>query len=149
MKELRYSEGTEVAVEYRFAGGRPGELPRLARELVDAKVDVIMAIGDEAIIAAKNATSTVPIVMVACDAVTTGFIVSLARPGGNLTGVTCLTSEVMPKRMAVFRELLPSASRIVVSYEIVTQRHGGTITVDSQVGDFTEFTVWLPRRRIQ
>jgi putative ABC transport system substrate-binding protein len=103
-------------VEYRFAEGRPGELPRLARELVDAKVDVIMAIGDEAIMAAKNATSTVPIVMVACDAVTTGFVVSLARPGGNLTSVTCLTSEVMSKRMAVFRELLPSASRLVVLY---------------------------------
>jgi ABC-type uncharacterized transport system substrate-binding protein len=116
MRELRYSEGKEFAVEYRFAEGRPGELPRLARELVDAKVDVIMAIGDEAIMAAKNATSTVPIVMVACDAVTTGFVVSLAHPGGNLTGVTCLTSEVMPKRMAVFRELLPSASRLVVLY---------------------------------
>jgi putative ABC transport system substrate-binding protein len=116
MRELRYSEGKEVTVEYRFAGGRPGELPRLARELVDAKVDVIMAVGDEAIVAAKNATRTVPIVMVACDAVTTGFVVSLARPGGNLTGVTCITSELMPKRMAVFRELLPSASRLVVLY---------------------------------
>jgi ABC-type uncharacterized transport system substrate-binding protein len=71
MRELRYSEGKEVTVEYRFAGGRPGELPRLARELADAKVDVIMAIGDEAIVAAKNATRAVPIVTVACDAVTT------------------------------------------------------------------------------
>ena len=60
---------------------------RLARELVDAKVDVIMAVGDEAIVAAKNATPTIPIVMVACDAVTTGFVVSLARPDGNLTGL--------------------------------------------------------------
>jgi putative ABC transport system substrate-binding protein len=116
MRELRYSEGKEVTVEYRFAGGRPGELPRLARELVDAKVDVIMAVGDEPIVAAKNATRTVPIVMVACDAVTTGFVESLARPGGNLTGVTCITSELMPKRMAVFRQLLPSASRLVVLY---------------------------------
>src|SRR3977135_545799 len=114
MRELRYSEGKEVTVEYRFAG--TGELPRLARELVDAKVDVIMAIGDEAIVAAKNATRIVPIVMVACDAVTTGFVESLARPGGNLTGVTCITSELMPKRMAVFRELLPSASRLMVIY---------------------------------
>ena len=116
LRELRYTEGKDVAVEYRFAGGRPGELPGLARELVDAKVDVILAIGDEAIMSAKNATSTVPIVMVACDAVTTGFVASLARPGGNLTGVTCLTSEVLSKRMAVFRELLPSASRLVVLY---------------------------------
>src|SRR3954447_4634949 len=116
MRELRYAEGKEVTVEYRFAGGRPEELARLARELVDAKVDVIVAVGDEATVAAKNATRTVPIVMVACDAVTTGFVESLARPGGNLTGVTCLTSELMPKRLAVFRELLPSASRLVVLY---------------------------------
>src|SRR6476659_387366 len=116
MRELRYSEGKEVTVEYRFAGGRPGELPRLARELVDANLDVIMAVGDEPIVAAKNASRTVPIVMVACDAVTTGFVESLARPGGNLTGVTCLTSELTPKRMGVFRELLPSASGLVVLY---------------------------------
>ena len=116
MKELRWSEGKDVMVEYRFAGGKPGDLPRLARELVDAKVDVIMAVGDEAIVAAKNATRIVPIVMVACDAVTTGFVVSLARPGGNLTGVTCITSELLPKRLAVFRELLPSASRLAVLY---------------------------------
>jgi len=116
MKELNWSEGKDVTVEYRFAGGRPGELPRLARELVDAKVDVIMAVGDEAIVAAKNTTRTVPIVMVACDAVTTGFVVSLARPGGNLTGVTCLTSELLPKRLAVFRELLPTASSLAIIY---------------------------------
>jgi putative ABC transport system substrate-binding protein len=114
MSELGYIEGKSVAVEYRFAGGRPGELPHLARELVNAKVDVILALGDEAIVAAKSVTRTVPIVMVACDAVTTGFVTSLARPGGNLTGVTCLTSEVMPKRLAVFRELLPNAARLVV-----------------------------------
>ena len=116
MKELRWSEGKDVMLEYRFAGGKPGDLPRLAREHVDAKVDVIMAVGDEAIVAAKNATRIVPIVMVACDAVTTGFVVSLARPGGNLTGVTCITSELLPKRLAVFRELLPSASRLAVLY---------------------------------
>src|SRR5215813_12928712 len=116
LSELGYAEGKGVVVEYRFADGRPGELPRLARELVDAEVAVIMTVGDEAIVAAKNATRTVPIVMVACDAVTTGFVASLAHPGGNLTGVTCLTSELMPKRMAVFRELLPSASRLVVLY---------------------------------
>ena len=116
LSELGYAEGMGVVVEYRFADGRPGELPRLARELVDAEVAVIMTVGDEAIVAAKNATRTVPIVMVACDAVTTGFVASLARPGGNLTGVTCLTSELMPKRMAVFRELLPSLTRIAVLY---------------------------------
>jgi ABC-type uncharacterized transport system substrate-binding protein len=116
LSELGYREGKEVVVEYRFADGRAGELPRLARELVDAKVDVIIAAGDEAIVAAKNVTRTVPIVMIACDAVTSGFVASLARPGGNLSGVSCLTSELMPKRMAVFRELLPSLRRIAVLY---------------------------------
>ena len=105
IRELGYSEGKDFTVEYRFADGRPENLLGLARELVDAKVDVILALGDEAIVAAKGATRTVPIVMVACDAVTTGFVESLARPGGNLTGLTCLTSEFMPKRLAVFREL--------------------------------------------
>src|SRR5205809_3747963 len=116
MRELGHSEGKDVAVEYRFADGRPDKPLGLGRELVEAKVDGIMAVGDEAIVAAKSATRAVPIVMVACDAVTTGFVESLARPGGNLTGVTCLTSELMPKRMAVFRELLASACRLVVLY---------------------------------
>jgi putative ABC transport system substrate-binding protein len=116
LTELGYTEGKGVVVHYRFADGRPAELPRLARELVEAKVDVIMAVGDEAIVAAKNVTRTVPIVIVACDAVTTGFVASLARPDGNLSGVSCLTSELMPKRMAVFRELLPSLTRIIVLY---------------------------------
>jgi putative tryptophan/tyrosine transport system substrate-binding protein len=116
MGELGYSEGKDVEVEYRFADGLPEKLPALARELVDAKVNVIVAIGDEAIVAAKSATRTIPIAMVACDAVTTGFVASLNRPGGNVTGVTCLTSELMPKRMGIFRELLPSASRVVVLF---------------------------------
>jgi len=95
-------------------------------------VNVIVAIGDEAIVAAKNATRTIPIAMVACDAVTTGFVASLARPGGNLTGVTCLTSELMPKRMGIFRELLPSASRVVVLFnpENVSKPPEATRTVE-------------------
>jgi putative ABC transport system substrate-binding protein len=132
MRELGYSEGKDVEVEYRFADGRQEKLPALARELVDARVNVIVAIGDEAIVAAKNATRTIPIAMVACDAVTTGFVASLARPGGNLTGVTCLTSELMPKRMGIFRELLPSASRAVVLFnpENVSKPPEATRTVE-------------------
>jgi len=132
MRELGYSEGKDVEVEYRFADGRPEKLPALARELLDAKVNVIVAIGDEAIVAAKNATRTIPIAMVACEAVTSGFVASLARPGGNLTGVTCLTSELMPKRMGLFRELLPSASRVVVLFnpENVSKPPEATRTVE-------------------
>jgi len=139
MRELGYSEGKDVEVEYRFADGRPENLPALARELVDAKVNVIVAIGDEAIVAAKNATRTIPIAMVACDAVTTGFVASLARPGGNLTGVTCLTSELMPKRMGIFRELLPSASRVVVLFnpENVSKPPEAARTVELATGTET------------
>jgi putative tryptophan/tyrosine transport system substrate-binding protein len=86
MRELGYSEGKDVEVEYRFADGLPEKLPVLARELVDAKVNVIVAIGDEAIVAAKNATRTIPIAMVACDAVTTGFVASLAQSGRQSDG---------------------------------------------------------------
>src|SRR3954470_3661150 len=138
MSELGYTEGKDVEVEYRFADGRPEKLPGLARELVEARVNVIMAGGDEAIVAAKGAARTIPIALVACDAVTTGFVTSLARPGGNITGVTCLTSELMPKRIAVFRELLPSASHVVVLYnpENVSKppEAGHTIALAKQLG---------------
>jgi putative ABC transport system substrate-binding protein len=142
MRELGYSEGKEVTVEYRFAGGRPGELPRLARELVDAKVDVILAIGDEAIVAAKNATPTVPIVMVACDALITGFVASLARPGGNLTGMTCITSELMPKRMALsasFCRLRPA------SWSFTTQRTSVSPLRRRALSGSRKSWVWTPK----
>src|SRR5258705_10026892 len=86
----------------------------------------------------KNATRTVPIVMSACDAVTTRFVQSLARPGGNLKGVTCMTSEMLPKRLAVFRQLLPSASRLVVLYnpENVSKppEAAGTVELAKELG---------------
>jgi putative ABC transport system substrate-binding protein len=111
-----YIEGRPLAIEYRFAAGRSETLSALARELIAARVDVITTVGDEAIAAAKRETSTVPIVMLACDAVKTGFISSLAHPGGNLTGITCLTDELSAKRTAIFRELVPSLSCLAVFY---------------------------------
>jgi putative ABC transport system substrate-binding protein len=88
----------------------------LAQELVNTHPDVIFAFGDEAIAAAQSATRTIPIIMFACDAVTTGFVANLARPGGNTTGVTCITAELSAKRVAVFREMIPSLKRIAVLY---------------------------------
>jgi len=112
LRELGYSDKQNVAIEYRFAEGRHDVTSALARELVGLNVDVIMAFGDEAIVAAKRATSTIPIVMFACDALTVGFVPSLARPGGNVTGVTCVTAELSPKRVALLQEVVPRVSRV-------------------------------------
>jgi putative ABC transport system substrate-binding protein len=112
LRELGYSDKLNIMIEYRFGEGRHHVMDALARELVDLKVDVIMAFGDEAIAAAKRTTSTIPIVMFACDALTVGFVASLARPDGNITGVTCVTTELTPKRVALLREASPRVSRV-------------------------------------
>jgi putative tryptophan/tyrosine transport system substrate-binding protein len=116
MREQGYVEGQTATFEYRFAEGRHGRLLPLARELSERQVDVLYAYGDEAIAAAQIATRTIPIVMFACDAVTTGFVASLARPGGNTTGVTCITTELSGKRVAVFHEMIPRLTRLAVLY---------------------------------
>ena len=112
LRELGYSDQQNVAIDYRFGEGRHDIMDALARELAHLNVDVIMAVGDEAIAAAKKATTTIPIVMLACDALTVGFVRSLARPEGNVTGVTCVTTELSPKRVALLREMVPRASRV-------------------------------------
>jgi len=112
LRELGYSDEQNLTIEYRFAEGRHDAVNVLASELVGLKVDVIMAWGDEAIAAAKKTTSTIPIVMLACDALTAGFVASLAHPGGNITGVTCVTTELSPKRVGLLREAVPKASRV-------------------------------------
>ncbi len=112
LREFGYSEKQNIAIEYRFGEGRHDVMDAFARELVGLNVDVIMAVGDEAIVAAMKATTTTPIVMLACDALTVGFVPSLARPSGNVTGVTCITTELSPKRVALLREAVPRASRV-------------------------------------
>jgi putative tryptophan/tyrosine transport system substrate-binding protein len=93
-------EGQNVAIEYRWTEGWYDRLPALAADLVARKVDVILAAGDERALAAKSATSTIPIVFTgASDPVASGPVASLASPGGNLTGVSLLTSELTPKRL--------------------------------------------------
>jgi putative ABC transport system substrate-binding protein len=113
--ELGYIEGQSISIEYRAADNRIERLPDLARELVALKVDVIFAGATPAGRAAQQATRTIPIVVSAMgDPVGDGLVASLARPGGNVTGTSFLGPELVPKRLALLRELLPRISRIAV-----------------------------------
>ena len=113
MRELGYVEGQTAAFEPRWADGQLDRLPGLAAELLRLKVDVIVTAGSQAAQAAKSATPTVPIVMATGgDPVGLGLVDSLARPGGNVTGMTTLSRELSGKRLEVFREALPGVSRM-------------------------------------
>jgi putative tryptophan/tyrosine transport system substrate-binding protein len=115
LRELGYTEGQNIVIETRHAAMRPALLPDLAANLVLSKVDVIVAAGDPAIYAARYATTTIPIVMVAgADPVGSGLVTSLARPGGNLTGLSALSPELSGKRLQLLTEALPGASRVAV-----------------------------------
>jgi ABC-type uncharacterized transport system substrate-binding protein len=122
LRELGYIEGQNIAIEYRYAEGKNDRLPELAADLVHLKVDIIVvAAGDVTIQAAKNATKTVPIVLVGTgsDPVRAGFVESLARPGGNITGLTRLTRELGGKRLELLKEAVPKLSRVAVLYDPV------------------------------
>ena len=117
LRELGYIEGQNIAIEYRYAEGKPDRFPELAAELVRLKVDIILAQVAGLIRAAKNATKTIPIVIVglAADPVETGL--SLARPGGNVTGLTTLSRELGGKRLELLKEAVPKLARVAVLYE--------------------------------
>ena len=108
LREVGYVEGRDVVIEARSAELHDNDLEKLAAELVTAKVDVLVAATGLAALAAKRVTATTPIVMAgSADAVTQGIVASLARPGGNITGLTTLTPEVTPKRLEILKEALP------------------------------------------
>jgi putative ABC transport system substrate-binding protein len=115
LRDLGYVVDSNITIEYRWAGGNRERLQELAAELVGLKVDVIVTASSPVAEAAKRATRTIPIVMAAIgDAVGSGLIDSLARPGGNITGLTMMSTDLANKRVQLVRELLPKATRIAV-----------------------------------
>jgi putative ABC transport system substrate-binding protein len=120
LRQLGYIEGQNIAIEYRYTQGKIDRPPELAAELVRLKVDIIVVAGGDATIqAAKNATKTIPIVMIGAgsDPVEAGHVESLARPGGNVTGITTLGRELGGKRLELFKEAVPKLSRVAVLYD--------------------------------
>ena len=119
LRERGYIEGQNIAIEYRYAEGKIDRRSELAAELVRLKVDIIVvAGGDPTIQAAMNATKTIPIVMTGggSDAVEAGYIESLARPGGNVTGLTNLSAELGGKRLELLKQAVPKLARVAVLY---------------------------------
>jgi putative ABC transport system substrate-binding protein len=112
---LGYVDGKNIIIEWRFADGKADRLPALAADLVRLRVDVIVSGGSTATRPAKNATSTIPIVMAQDnDPIANRFVASLARPGGNITGLATLRSEVSGKRLELLKEIVPKLSRVAV-----------------------------------
>jgi putative ABC transport system substrate-binding protein len=115
LRDLGYIEEKNILVEYRYVGGRADRYPDLAAELVQLKVDVLVAVPFQGILAAKRATTTIPIVIVTTvDPAATGIVGSLARPGGNITGLARLTRELGGKRLELLKEAAPTLSRVGV-----------------------------------
>ena len=113
LRDLGYIDGQNITIEYRRAAGKVDRLPALAEELVRLKVDVMVVHATPVIQAAKNATTTIPIVMLgAADPVGSGFVASLARPGGNITGNANIQPELVGKRFELLREIVPKLSRV-------------------------------------
>src|SRR5215510_12552643 len=120
LRELGYIEGQNIAIEYRYAEGKRDQYTDLAAELVRLKVDIIVGpSGSAPIRAAKNTTKTIPILMMslAADPVEAGFVESLARPGGNVTGLTTLSRELGGKRLELLKEAVPKLVRVAVLYD--------------------------------
>jgi putative tryptophan/tyrosine transport system substrate-binding protein len=115
LQELGYVEGKTILVEYRFAKGKADRLPELATELVRLKVDAMFTTGTPAIFALKQATKTIPIVFFSTsDPIGTGVVASLARPGGNITGISALASDLWPKRLELLKEISPKLSKVAM-----------------------------------
>jgi len=115
LRDLGYIEGKNILIEFRFTEGKDDRIPSLVAELVQLKVDVLVSLTVAGIRAAKESTKTIPIVMVTIeDPVATGLVDSLARPGGNVTGLTRLTQELNGKRLELLKEVVPTTSRVGV-----------------------------------
>ena len=118
LRQFGYVEGRNIAIEWRWAGESAERFPELAAELVRLKVEVIVATNNPAVAAAQKATTTIPVVMVlATDPVRLGFVASLARPGGNITGLTIQTPELAGKRLQLLKETVPNLTRVAVLWD--------------------------------
>ena len=126
LREHGYVEGRNIVIEYRFSEDKNDRLPELAAELVGLKVELIVASGTPASFAAKEATSTIPIVMggIAADPVETGLVASLSRPGGNVTGMTIMSSQLGGKRLELLKEIVPSLARVAVFWNPPNPAYG-------------------------
>jgi putative ABC transport system substrate-binding protein len=125
LRDLGYVEGRNLAIEYRWAEGKPERMRELAEELVRLKVDVIMAPSSIYTGAAKRATSTIPIIFMShADPLGTGHVKSLARPGGNATGLTIMMTETNVKGLELFKEAVPGLARVAVVWDPATPSHG-------------------------
>ena len=115
LRELGHIEGKNILIEYRYAEGKEDRLPELATELVRLKVDAIFTAGTPALFALKQATKTIPIVFFSTsDPIGTGIVASLAHPGGNITGMSGLASDLWPKRLELLKEIFPKLSRVAM-----------------------------------
>lgn len=126
LREHGYVEGQNLVIEYRFSEDRDDRLAELATELVNLKVELIVASGTPASFAAKQATRTIPLVMggIAANPVETGLVASLARPGGNITGMSMMTSQLGGKRLELFKEMVPGISRTAVLWNPTNPSYG-------------------------
>jgi putative ABC transport system substrate-binding protein len=115
LRELGYVDGKNIIVEARFAEGNLERLPELARELARLNVDVMLVGGDQGLRAVQEATATIPIVLSSCDPLDS-IVARIARPGGNMTGLTCISSELASKRLQLLKELVPALVRVAVLY---------------------------------
>ena len=113
MRDVGYTEGKNILLEYRYAEGKEDRIPALVAELIQLKVDVIVSATIRGIRAAKQATKTIPIIMITtADPVAAGLVEGLARPGGNVTGLTRLTRDLSGKRLELLQESVPKISRV-------------------------------------
>lgn len=126
LRELGYVEGQNIVIEYRFSEDRDDRLPELAAELVNLKVRLIVASGTPASFAARQATSTIPIVMggIAANPVDTGLVASLARPGGNITGMSMMASQLGGKRLELLKAIVPGLERVAVFWNPPNPAYG-------------------------
>ena len=128
LRELGYVEGRNIVIEYRWAEGDYERLPALVAELIAAKVDVIVTAGTPATLAVKKATTSVPLVMVAVgDPIGTGIVPSLARPGGNITGLSSVAPDLEGKRLQLLKEIIPKLARVAVFWNPVNPFHVGSL----------------------